>query len=342
MEKWKQTIIPLLFIITLSALGSANAKSTSLEPCCDPCHWNLCEQRIDIGVDYLYWKPCVDDLDFAATVETDNKITDVKYKGICPDWEGAFRVYLNLPAFYCDWEMCLSYARVETCDSKKTTFDNPSTTEGITSPLIHPDLISANLYEEAKAHWGLCYQEWDVLFCYDTSCNRCHSLKPFFGVAGIYFKQKLHADFLSEQSDIYTVKWDSSYWGVGLKAGTEYTYRFNNCITFVAKASGALLAGEASSKNKQKFDTKIDLKDDDCCHFIPGYYIGAAAIYEGCLCGKEYLIKVGYEFLNWYNIPNHRVFYGADGNNAELSHSSSSSTRNLGFHGPLAGISVIF
>jgi len=338
MKKWRKTISLVFLSVGLVALTPNVANAQSCNPCCDPCDWNLCDQTFLIGADFLYWKPCIDDLDYAAVVENDNGFTDVDYKGICPDWQPGFRGYFGLPEFFCDWGLYFSYTRLECCDTHKTTFDDPDGSNGITSPLIHPDLLTTNLYDEAKGHWDLTYQEWDVLFSYDISCNCCHSFSPFFGVAGVYIEQHLRAEFPND----WEVDWHSDYWGVGLRAGSEYAYRFNDCFSFFARASGTLLAGKADSRNRQEFGTDIEIKDDDCCHFVPGYHIGAGFVYEGCTCGTEWGIRIGYEFLNWHNVPNHRVFSGTDGDNAELSHSSSASTRNLGFHGLLAGVSLSF
>jgi hypothetical protein len=342
MNKWRKKISLAVLTAGLLTLASGAANANSCNPCPawgDSCDWDFCNMNFEIGADYLWWKPCVDELDYAAEVTLDDITTEVDYKGICPDWEPGYRAYVKITDFLCDLDFCASYTYLRSTDSADVDFDGGATLdEGITSPLIHPDLLSS-LFDEAEADWSLTYQAGDALLSYEICSSPCQTFAPFFGVTGIYLHQKLEVDF-DGSAGTGSVEWDSDYWGVGLKAGSAYVYRFNDCLSLFAFASGSILAGEADTKNEQEFETDITVEDDDCCLVVPGYHVGLGLIYDTCWCNTAFTFRLGYEFLEWYNLPNHRVFSGTDV--ADASHSTSASTRTLGFHGLFAGVAVKF
>jgi hypothetical protein len=329
-----------------------------------PCGFSFCGKEVCVGAEFLYWKPCTDDLDVAAILETDGDFTDVDYKRICPGWEPGYRVYLNLPDFYCSWNLSASYTSLKSTENASQSFEDPDDESGIISPLIYPaePFTDAVTFSEGKERWELKYQEWDVLASYDVVSNSCQRFTPFFGIAGIYLEQELKAEFLLEDAPApaailpkqidqgmeNSIKWDSQYWGVGLRFGSEYEYYLCSGFSLFANADATLLAGKADAENKQLFintnteeEAEIKHDDDGCCHFVPGYRIAAGLNYQSCWCGWNFGLRIGYEFTNWHNIPNHRVYSG-ENTGSEASHSSPANTRTLGFHGLTAGASLIF
>lgn len=335
MKKWSAKFYLSLMSASLLTLFTAEVEANFWDPRC----WNLCELPFEAEVQLISWKPCVDDLDYAAEVNAKDSTTTVNYKEICPEWQNGFRIVLGAPQLCRGWDLAASYAYLHGNTSKHASFDGTvSSTVGMTSPMIHPDLLPETLFTTVRGRYEFTYQEWDLLVKYHLCCSDRQELSPFFGLAGIFLSQDLKAKF----DQVGTVHWDSDYWGVGLRAGSTYSYRLEDCLNFFATAQGTILAGKVDSDNNQRFTSHFKLKDDDCCHTVAGYRIAAGVNYDGCLCNYSYTLTVGYEFLNWYNISNHRVFSAADGEISEISHSTSSSTRTLGFHGVFAGIALPF
>lgn len=349
MEKWRKKLSVGLLSAALLALTPSVASADSCDPCCDPCDWSLCDLGgFGVGVDFLWWKPCVDDMDYAFTREVDTH-THVKYHGICPDWEPGVRVFLTLPEFFCDWTLSGSWTWISACDSSSVSSHDG---ELINSPLLH-QVFGVPGFSHAKGSYDLDYHDWDVLLSYNLCNTGCHEFSPFFGVAGLILDQEQKVD-LHDNEDLFGadrahVKWNSDLWGVGLRAGTHYEYRFNDCMKVFARAEGTLLAGESDGTNKQYYidtdesalRTDYSFKDGEHCHCIPGYHLTAGMIYETCVCDYEFALRLGYEFVHWHNIPNPRVFVGDD-SSADLAHSTSRSTRDVAFHGLLAGVSFGF
>jgi len=364
MKKWKLWFLSALMPLMLASNGYLSG--TTYDDCYYPSNWDLCNQRVVVGLDFIYWKPCIDDLDVAAFLQVNEsqQSTDrsVDYKCMCLDWEPGIRASLTLPGLFCDWDFFASYAYLHSCDRASQRFEQADGENGIVSPLLFtaiPDTFSGP-FAEGKESWDLCYHEWDALLSHNILCGKCHHFSPYFGIAGIYLDQALKAQFnIQVLEQMRTrAKWDSEYWGVGLRFGTYYEYAICDNLGLFANANASLLAGEARSINKQQFRIEgeeftdqqtIRFKDSECCLFVPGYRIAAGFNYAGCLCDYEIGARLGYEFVYWHNVPNQRVFC-TDADDVDMllslspsvSHTTSPSTRTLGFHGLVAGISLSF
>lgn len=363
MEKWSKKISLALLSAGMFVLSPAMASAyNSCDPCapvcdpCDPCDSNFCDCSFDFGVDFIYWKPCIDDMDYAARVSTEGAVpefTKIKYHSVCPDWEPGVRFFVGMPEFWCEWDLGFSYTWIESRDSDRTRFsETPTALIGITSPMAHMNLLEgvATLYNDVKGSWRLRYNEWDLLLSYDISCKPCHEFRPFFGLAGLYIDQKYKVTLRNDVTTPieHTVKWNSDYWGIGLRAGTHYAYEICDGASLFARADATLLAGEANNKNKQDFDNNstptaannFKFTDDDCCRFVPGVHIQTGFEWDSCWCDTDYSLRLGWEFVHWHNVPKHRSFTGDD-SGLEISHSGST-TRNIAFHGLLAGFAMSF
>lgn len=347
------------FTAALCLLTVVPDNAKAYDQCYDTCQDACSLGGFEFGADFLYWKPCVDETDFAAyTLEGDTTTTDgipentlsVNYKQMCLNWEPGVRVRVAMPEVWCDWKLSASWVWVHSCDSRALGLADGDQGH-YTSPLLAPgfgDLITD--YVTADGSWDSTYQTWDALFSYDITCNRCNVITPFFGVEGLVLNQTLKADYettVGEQVNSSYVKWSSDFWGVGLKIGTDYTYTLFDCMKVFARASGSLVIGDDCNSEDQGIYyqdsatiTTLDsrkYKDDDKCLIVPGYHLQVGFLYESCYCGVDFGVRLGYEFVNWYNVPNQRNFSLDSTNGA-----TPSSIRNYGMHGLLAGAEVKF
>jgi len=369
MDKLRTKLGVALWSLALACFSFSSAPVQS-DTCCDPCtSFSFCDAEFTVGVDYLYWKPCVDDLEYAGKSNIIGVGLDTEFKNVCPDWESGYRINLGMKSSHCSsWGLKASVAIVDT-DSKAST---QAESGPIFATLVHPLLIDlfevmvpnefSSLFSFAEAHWSLDYKEWDALFTYEISWSNCQHLTPFLGLAGIHVDQGFKATYLDddpvEEIDGLFSKWHSDYWGVGLRMGTTYTYQFSNCLSFFAKTHGSILVGEANSNIKygtiENLENELTIfksKDEDCSQIVPGYHIGVGISYDSCLCNVDYSFQLGYEFTVWHNIPNHRVFVEGLGFTEVLSEedifgnfslATSTNTQTLGYHGIVAGIQLSF
>ena len=335
-------LVLALVASSVFALTPAETKADSCEPCCDPCDFSLCDLGgFELGVEFLWVKPCIDDLDFAAKVDTGSH-THIKYKGICPEWDPGVRITLGMDSFFCNWDLMAHYTYISSDDSASISGNSDI------APTLGHQSLPIRLYDYAKGKWCADYNEWDVLFGYELCPSQCHHFMPYFGVAGIVVDQELTATYQDmmvamvnlDPDTMYKVKWQSNYWGVGLRAGTNYEYKMNDRLRIYAAANATLLAGEADGKIHYEGENDFILKDNDCCHCVPGYHLGAGILYDVCLCNYDFSVNLGYEFTQWHNFLKHRISSGET--KAENGHTTSSSTRTFGYHGLSLGVAMGF
>lgn len=347
--------------LTPSVASADSCAPRGCDPCNAPCATDCC-WSFDVGVDVLYWKPCVDDLDYAATVtgvinDVDNPL-EVHYKSVCPDWEPGFRITLGKENAWKCFDLSFSYTWLESKDSESSHASNG---ERIAPVGLHPYLVdqsnvSNNFFNFGKGKWELTYQTFDILLSYPFRCGSCHTIAPFFGVEIVKFDQEWKAGYEFQANtgpnEVGVVKWESDYKGAGLKLGTDYNYMLCDGLSIFARASGTILIGDADTTNHQaEFEVStdgsisnpnyIEFKDDDCCHVVPGCHLQLGLQYEDETCGCEYKLRFGYEVVKWYNLQNPRRWFEAtDGGN--IAQSTHSNTTTLGFHGLLAGVEFKF
>lgn len=323
----------------------------------------------NVGLDLLYWKPCVDDLDFAAKLSGESSSLDnplqVRYMSICPDWEPGLRVTLSRERAWQGFDLSLSYTLLKTADARSSHAGNG---ERIAPVLPHPlltaeggDAGSFNAFARGKWHTG--YQTFDILFSYRCPLAFCQRITPFFGVELLNMDQEIKAKYIGLENGlnyITLVKWDSAYRGAGLKIGTDYSYTFCEGLSLFARASGSLLIGDAHTVNKQAVlpedesgvivedAFQVDFKDRDCCRVVPGGHLKAGLQYEGVSCGCFYTLRIGYEMVAWANMQNPRRWFEYDFGSPEDTFegldmvSTQTNTTLIGFHGLFAGIDCRF
>lgn len=384
MAKWNKKIGSALFSLGLLAMTPNVTEAADCYSCdpCDPCGDQCCNEScfggVDFGVDFLLWKPAVNDLDWSATLveetvpgtgfEPSGIDVFVKYHDVCPGWEPGFRLRLSKDACWCDWRLGLSYTRVKSSahDHVDSCLDCTASCTNSSETVVAPPVFGSSSFSPssqinfAQGKWESTYQAWDILFAYDIDCCRCHVFSPFFGVAGLNLDMKLEADYQHCPGTLQNsieYKWTDSFFGAGLKVGSGYSYNICDCLKLFATASGSLIVGDDDARNTQTFwdglttpnFVTVRWKDDDCARILPGYHFQLGVLYESCYCGTEWGFRLGWEFVEWLNVANHRTFVSdatvssvSPPTSANVASSTSPNTRAYGFHGLLAGLEVHF
>ena len=290
------------------------------------------------------------------------------YKAICPDWSPGVRAFVDFPALCKGFDLRASYTYVKFNDSH-------STQAGINEQIVATNvngflfnLFGAGFFDSAHERVDGNYQTFDILLRYPLILTARQKFTPFFGVTGLSLNQEEKTRFLNEQtqSPFVTVaryKWESDYFGVGLKLGTEWAYNLCDGLSLFASAVGSVVTGDSDNKSEQTIQFNIGeaetledvftYHDDGCCQIVPGYHIQAGFGYETYACGCDFSARIGYEFLNWFNLSNPRRFdteriSPAGFLSRQLSFqpysaiSTQTNIRNFGMHGLFAGLDIKF
>lgn len=368
-------------------LGSVSAQAGAEEYCREN---SGCCFDFDLGVDFLYWKPCVDDLDFAAKVSGNIEDVDnprlVSYKSICPGWEPGFRITLSRENAWKCFGLSLAYTWFESSDSQSSRADSG---ERIAATLVPPTFVNLkdvgfpnvdSFFDSGKGKWEMEYQTFDILFSYQLGFGSCHTLTPFFGVQVVKLDQEVKGKYedtligsfeegpLSDLS-VTTIesKWKSDYTGAGLKLGTAYSYTLCGDLKLFASAAASLVIGDSDTASDFSFRQEIiesntredfmHVKDDDCCHILPGCHLQLGITYDANSCGCDWTFKLGYEFVAWTNVPTYRRFQESaivaqpgglispkqiSGGEGRIAQSNLVNNGTIGFHGLTVGMNVGF
>lgn len=385
MANWNKKIgLSVLSLGLLAMTPNVASANDCYSDCCDPCSL----AGFEVGVDFIYWKPCYDNTEWGVKLNSTSTTLptvdayESNYAAICPSWEPGVRVRVAKHDILCDWTLSGSYTWIHSNDRSRIHADGTTGTSSdyVTSPLFGPGIADFDdlfFFTEGAASWKTNYQTWDVLLSYDFECNRCSTFTPFFGVEGLILSQQLRTAFAyndfntgssshSSNSDdeslvnltnAAAVSWKSSYFGVGLKLGTDYVFNLFDCLKLFARASGSIVIGDNNSSNRQVYHIGTGTgtaaqtraaryKDDDCCLIVPGYHIQLGVQYDNNWCGTDVALRLGWEFVQWFNIANPRTYVNTFGGSTTADNfaiqASSPNVSTIGYNGLLAGLDVRF
>jgi len=361
MKKWSRRIALAALIACLFIVTPSWAKTKDYDSC-DPCGgWAPCSfGDLEVGGEFLWWKPCVDHLEYAHVEKylgNNEYRTKSTIKTLCPDWGPGGRVWVYKPSLLCgtcgigvSWTgiyLNHSEASAETLDEKKTSVE-------------YAYLPSAAYYygnyTNVTGHFKVGYCDYDVLLSYPCFCSECSIIRPFFGFAGLVLHQKFRTKGENEKKYDGDVKWKSDLCAYGLRVGTEYECKFADCFSVFGKLVATVINGCPDTKSSHHFSSHIEgepnkyhrISEDECYRCYPGYHLAAGVAYDTCINNVDVIFRVGYELVEWHNLPHQRKFFlnevpAANGNDSYVTtNNTDSSNRTFGWQGLLIGLGVYF
>lgn len=272
--------------------------------------------RWNTSIEFLRWMPCTEETEYTA--ERSNSTYSIHE--ISPEWENGFRIGLAVEGILDQWDLWLSYTHLEA---------DTSSHRKATGALLPVNISPADIfYNEAKAHWRMGYKEWKALLGYDILYNENYRVKTLFGLTGITSHEYLKTQFSGDSEPFFT-RWKQHSTGIGGTFGILCGYHLSEDFEFVCLGSGSLLAGRGHSSSQ---DSNIKSKDHAKQRMICGYEIGARLVYDTSLLNKDALLHLGYQFVQWQNLPYDRF----------AAQQRIQSHKPLGFHGMTLGLNLIF
>lgn len=321
-------------------------------PPCAPCN----PYCLEIGADFIYWKPLVDDLDYAF--KSNGPLTDLineeatgegKFKYLHFDWEPGYRIFVKAPSLLWKcWSLSSSFTYLRPVARNSTdVLDDDEALDMLLPTALHGGYNTIVDLDAASGKWDLKYKDFDFLFSFDFTSEDCHIFSPFIGVEILRLDHDVHFNYNSTTSLGYgSVRWDGDFFGAGLKAGASYHFDLAKSFYLNAKASASILNGNADYSYRQRRRvTGIDPEetnfrlDSDESIFVPGFQLSIGLGYNGCLVRFPMKVEIGYEFVEWSNTPNPKKFWDSF---VLLGVGGPSSLTTIGFHGFKAGLTLSF
>ena len=371
MKKWSRWIALTALIASLFIIIPGWAKAKDYDPC-DPCGgWAPCSfGDLEVGGELLWWKPCIDHLEYAHLVtypgnssqvpaeSTGNTRTEIK--NLCPDWGPGGRIWVYKPSLLCG--TCglgasltgIYVNHAETCIG--TNIDETSSTF-IGDAYIPSASHYYGKYTKVKGRFKLGYYDYDVLLSYPCFCSECSVIRPFFGFAGLVVNQKFDGEGINAKITTGEIAWKSSLAAYGLRVGTEYECKFADSFGVFGKVAATIVSGTPNTTDKQVFtdnfenpkvSTNHDGIENECCRCYSGYHLAVGVTYDTCINNLDIIFRVGYEIIEWHNFPQQRKYItnSVESLNGKPSYlvtnSPNSGTRIIGWQGFLIGLGASF
>lgn len=361
MKEWKSTLTKVICGLSFLSLTPSIAQSQCQTDCCvQQCNPCCCTGgHYEAGLDYLYWKACAQNVDFAAIKKThvdlnDGTVSNLKFQTLCPEYRSGFRAWLELPRFYCNWGIAGEFIFYGSKTSKTVKVDPNDDDIAILETFNEGELGA--LWGQTEGSYDLIYKSLDVLLTYqfDSCCG--HHFKPFFGTTVLILEHntKSHSEFPKSGTTLNpgepllsnTNSAETSYWGMGLKLGLDYKYNLCSGLSLIANGAGMIVTGhkglefdqELINASHQKFPWKFH--DHRVYYTIPGFHLAVGAQYEMDFACRKIGARIGYEVTEWFRTLSDRRY----NSNVYVAQAfaSSATRRNLILHGMFAGLEVKF
>ncbi|NGX42834.1 MAG: hypothetical protein K940chlam7_01122 [Chlamydiae bacterium] len=310
----------------------------------EPCH-------VYYGGELLYWTILQSNLDYAVDVDATDSADEIlgpkRTHFLDFDWRCGVRGWIGWNSG-CDWDTKLTYTYYKNRARGRETAKDDDT--DLLASLLHPS-TGKKIAEKATGRNDFEYQTIDLLLgriqCF---CEKSFVLHHFFGVRALRIKQDEQVtykggDFVLNSSAPHInntnstparVKWDSKVEGIGIHAGMEMQYRMRCGLGLYGTFAGSVLGSKTRNRHlqvvldniKEVTSTEISLREKQSL-LLPGYNLTTGIGWDWCCgCCLYGNFKLGYEFNQWFDIPQIRRYHF---NNEGVSNSASSG--KVGFHG---------
>ncbi len=350
--KYIKTIILACFFFAVAEAAAQDCSPccTSSNCCCEPecfCQFPNCDpcckgvgNGFVITGEFLWWTPCFNNLDYAIKtddlgIDADVIFQDNSYQSVEHRWMPGFRVGLEAERVFCNWDLRFNYTWFQGKDNQ----DVQGVIESVVPTIFHPGTITFfESFNQITGSHKYQYQTFEVQFGQVFELASCHQLFPFFGLEGVKLDQVIESNGIEAEVTRAKVRWESCYEALGLEIGADYRFHLQSCLEFFAQGIFTVVGGCNKSVNRQQDVNNSRIvffhTDDKVC--TPGLHLKAGADYTIESCGREFLVTIGYEFIQWFNMPQIRRFLSDAPESVGLSTSVNGS--RIGFHGLFVGV----
>lgn len=305
--------------------GETCPKCAQLWPSCGP-DWIItpgagpCVSRgwdAFVTAEFIYWTAREDQLDFAIFEPIQDGTTLAgRGKVASPDWnfEPGFKVGVGLLYEHDGWDLYVNYTWLRVRNTRESLRVEDPQTQRITP--IGDSASFAGLNQPilfASANWELDFNALDAELGRNFFISRCLKLRPHFGLKGTWQDQNflvVGRDETLESEDVNKLH----YWGIGIRAGLDTTWHFNQCFSLVGEVAVTALWENFEVDRKSGFlpqqggvfiPALLLYVENDFYTLKPILEFFLGLRYETWFCCDSYHISLegGWE-LQWWNQQN--------------------------------------
>ncbi len=318
----------LIILLTPFLVNASYLDKCVILPPAKPCKLRKCALFTDIS--FLYWQAKSMGLEYAITNNNpgtglDGKVIDIDFK-----WEPAFRLALGMYLPHDNWNLQVTYTRLEEKSNSNSTTSNlnepvSSAGVGIIPVWVHPAAYENELndvrFSFAEAKWKINYNVIDADLGKNFCLTRIISVRPYIGIRNAIINQNFTVNY--HGGNIITISGNTVNplaTDVALKnfsygVGPLFGFRSNWCtklsLSIFTNLSLALLhthfdlqriENSLSSEliDGQQRNDRAELKEDFWT-YKPHAQISAGIKWDKCFgCKKHLAISAAYEGNYWW------------------------------------------
>ncbi|MDP1608308.1 MAG: Lpg1974 family pore-forming outer membrane protein [Chlamydiales bacterium] len=259
------------------------------KPCCEPVPqiqlmpaYNA-PARIDVrgswdlivGASFIYWEAMQDDMDFAASVVSNNVTsfsltpgakTTAKVIGHDFSYEPGFKILAGMNFDHDHWEGFAEYtwfsSKTNTSASKETVSSGEYST--IQPTKGNPGIVGNDGFNSATQQWNLSYQALNTVLARTYYVGKNLTFRSMFGPRFAWFSQTKELAFLgstgastgTNPSNLVNANFDEkanfSSWGAGLVAGLDTNWIIGEGFRLIGNGSFDILYTRVQTSNDKE------------------------------------------------------------------------------------------
>lgn len=208
--------------------------------------------------EYLYWIAHEDSLYYAHSGKKGHGGFKGSLKKVEPDWDNGVRLGLGLNFLPSGYDLAAYWTWFATDASD-------SSHGSLFSIWAHPDNPATSRDIFAHGKWELDFQQADLEWGRSSWFGGYFSLRPFFGVRGLWLDQELKNKYTYATSPKTRGRLlaESNFQGGGLRAGANARFAMGAGFCIYGIASGSLLYGHFDCDFRLKENGKTIAFSDD-------------------------------------------------------------------------------
>jgi len=258
-----------------------------------------------VTAEFIYWTSREDNLGFAILEHVENGDTVTGYgKVLHPDWhfEPGFKIGVGILYDHDSWDLTVDYTWLRVNNTKKSESIEDTLTQrirplgdsaafaGLTQPIL-----------SASAFWELDFNALDVELGRNFFISRYLKLRPHFGLKGTW--QDQHYQITArDQTLVSEDKNSMHYWGVGIRAGMDTIWHFNQCFSLLGDVAVTGIWEKIEVDRKSQEEIRIE---NNIHTLKPVVELFLGLRYESWFCCDRYhyALDGGWE-LQWWGGQN--------------------------------------
>lgn len=252
----KVTLMAAFFALLMGSFSTPVAAQDCGSNWGDSCEWSLCDGKVKVGAEWLYWQTQQDNMSYVGLADLSlvnedifsGEIVEPKY-----NYTSGYRINIGYELPCNCWEANVIYTYMPTSSKKR----NLETDENFSIFALSKNALVSNLVNQQSIdtfgqEWDLAINNVDVDIARTITFNECISIRPHAGFRALWYtdKQKVFATGAFEDNNlgIDPVAFTNSYaegknkfTGYGIEAGLWGSWQIGCGFSIIGHFGGSIL-----------------------------------------------------------------------------------------------------